>query len=61
MIFSWHILCIVFRCIMIHLNKIDIINHVIMKENSSKGNIRIVSNYQLMVMIFDSWVLFIIK
>jgi len=46
---------------MIHLNKIDIINYVIMKEISSKENIRIVSNFQLMVMIFDSWVLFIIK
>ena len=61
MIFSQHILCFVFRCIMMPLNKIDIINHVIMKENSSKENFWIVSNFQLMVIIFNSWVLYIIK
>ena len=61
MIFSQHILCFVFRCIMMPLNKIDIINHVIMKENSSKQNFWIVSNFQLMVMIFYYQVLFIIK
>ena len=61
MIFSQHILCFVFKCIMMPLNKIDTVKHVIIKENSSRENIRIVSNFQLMVMILDSWVLFIIK
>ena len=42
-IFSQPILCFVSRWIMIPLNKIDIINPVIMKENLSKEYIQIVS------------------